>query len=62
MFSKIELRLGYCQLQIKEEDIPKTAFKMRFKHYDFTILPFGMTDTPWVFISLMNGVLHEYLD
>jgi hypothetical protein len=62
VFSKIDLRSGYHQLQIKEEDIPKTTFKMRFGHYEFTILPFGLTNTPGVFMSLMNGVFHEYLD
>jgi hypothetical protein len=62
MFSKIDLRLGYHQLRIKEDDIPNTAFKMRFGHYDFTVLPFGLTNTPGVFMRLMNGVFHEYLD
>ena len=62
MFSKIDLQLGYHQLWIKEDDVPKTSFKMRFGHYEFTILLFGLTNTPGVFISLMNGVFHEYLD
>jgi hypothetical protein len=62
VFSKIELRSGYHQLQIKEEDIPKTAFKMRFGHYESTVLLFRLTNAPWVFMILMNGVFHEYLD
>ena len=62
MFSKINLRSGYHQLQIKEDDIPKTAFKTRFEHYEFTILTFGLTNAPGVFMSLMNGVFREYLD
>jgi hypothetical protein len=62
MFSKIDLRSVYDQLRIKEDDIPKTAFKMRFGHYEFTVLPFGLTNTPGVIMSLMNGVFREYLD
>jgi hypothetical protein len=62
VLSKIDLRSGYCQLLIKEEYYPKTTFKMRFKHYDFMSLPFGLTNTPGVFMSLMNGVFYEYLD
>ena len=62
VFSKIDLQSGYHQLWIKEDDVPKTAFKTRFGHYEFTILPFGLTNAPGVFMSLMNGVFHEYLD
>jgi hypothetical protein len=47
---------------MKEDDVPKTAFKTRFGHYEFTVLPFGLTNAPGVFMSLMNGVFHEYLD
>jgi hypothetical protein len=62
VFSKIDFRLGYHQLWIKEDEIPKTAFKMRFEHYKFTVLPFGLTNSPGVFMSLMNGVFREYLN
>ena len=62
VFSKIDLRSGYHQLWIKEDDVPKTAFKMRFGHYEFTVLLFGLTNAPGVFMSLMNGVFREYLD
>jgi hypothetical protein len=55
MFSKIHLISGYHQLKIKEEAIPNTTFKTRFRHYDFIVLPFGLTNVPGVFMSLMNG-------
>jgi hypothetical protein len=62
VFSKIELRPGYHQLQIKVNDVPKTTLKTRFGHYKFIVLPFVLTNTPGVFMSLMKGVFHEYLD
>jgi hypothetical protein len=62
VFSKIDLRSGYHYLRIKEDDVPKTAFKTIFGHYGFTFLPFGLTNAPGVFMSLMNGVFREYLD
>ena len=49
-------------MRIKEDDIPKTAFRTRFGHYEFTVVPFGLTNAPGVFMSLMNGVFREYLD
>jgi hypothetical protein len=62
MFSNIELRSGYHQLLIKEEYISNIAFKTRFKHYEFTILPFRMMNAPEAFMIFMNGVFCEYLN
>ena len=62
IFSKIDLRSGYHQVRIKEEDINKTAFKIRYGHYDFTVVPFGFSNAPAIFMCLIIGVFRECLD
>jgi hypothetical protein len=62
MISKINLRSGYHQLKTRECNILKTAFVSRYGLYEYTVIPFGLTNAPAYFMYLMNKVFMEYLD
>ena len=62
IFSKIDLRSIYHKVRINEEYISKMTFRTRYGNFEFVIVPFGLSNSPTIFMFLMNGVFKEYLE
>ena len=62
MYSKIDLCTRYHQLRVREADIPKTVFRKRYGHFEFTVMPFGLSNALIAFMDLMHKVFQPYLD
>jgi hypothetical protein len=62
IFTKIDLRGAYNLLRIQKGDEWKTAFRTRYGHFEYAVMPFGLSNAPAAFQNLMNDVLRDFLD
>jgi hypothetical protein len=60
-FAKLDLKAGYHQVRVHPSDIHKTAFRTHNDHYEYLVMPFGLSNAPSTFQAIMNAIFRPYL-